>query len=123
MIKITNGSVVLTVTRGAFESIYKGMGFFNVNDVPTGLVENNEQHEEPELIEEEVENEDIVEIEGNSDTDFINELIEKPISQWTKAEVKKYTDIKGIDTKGAKSVSDVKEIIKKHMEAEQRAEV
>lgn len=37
---------------------------------------------------------------------------EKPLSQWTKNEVKRFASIKGIDLKGTKNASEAKERIK-----------
>lgn len=97
MVKITNGIETYDVTKGAFETIFKAQGYTKV--------------------EEEVqENDDQDSTEGNDgiseDEKFLNDLEEKPISQWSKAEVKKYVDLKGINTEGASTLTEVKELIK-----------
>ena len=54
--------------------------------------------------------------EMSDDEKFVNEVAVKPIAQWTKSEVKRYTELTGLDTSGAKTVADVKEIIKQHLQ-------
>lgn len=97
MIKITNGIDIYDVTKGAFETIFKAQGY-------------------TEVVEEVQENGNQDSTEGNDgiseDEKFLNDLEEKPISQWSKAEVKKYVDLKGINTEGASTLTEVKELIK-----------
>lgn len=54
--------------------------------------------------------------EVSVDQKFLDEVVTKPIAQWSKAEVKRYTDLTGLDTSGAKTVADVKEMIKRHLQ-------
>jgi hypothetical protein len=54
--------------------------------------------------------------EPDEDTSFVAELMEKSLSQWSTEETKKFVSIKGIDTTGAKKLSDVKNIIKKYLD-------
>lgn len=46
------------------------------------------------------------------------ELIEKPISQWKKDEVKQFAEENGIDISGTKNANEAKEIIKKFLDGE-----
>lgn len=98
MVKITNNIDTFNVSNGAFESIFKGMGFVKVHD------DSNEV--EGQL------NVNDVELGMSEDDKFLVEIVEKPISQWSKAEVKKYVELKGIDTSGASTLTEVKELIK-----------
>lgn len=102
MVKITNGTNVFEVTDGAYESIYRHQGYQVIGEkaaqefVPA-------EPDEPTKTADEI---------------FVEELQEKPISQWNKDEVKRYAAIKDIDIKGTKSVNDAKEVIKAAMVAE-----
>lgn len=95
MVRITNGVDVFEVTSGAFESVFSKQGYMKITETA-----------------EEVETE---EVEAAVESDELEELLEKPISQWNKAEVKKYAHVKGIDISGTKSIVEAKDIIKKHL--------
>ena len=56
--------------------------------------------------------------EPDADDNFVVELLEKSLSQWSAEETKKFVSIKGIDTTGAKKLGDVKNIIKKYLDDE-----
>lgn len=56
--------------------------------------------------------------EPDADDNFVAELLEKSLSQWSAEETKKFVSIKGIDTTGAKKLGDVKNIIKKYLDDE-----
>lgn len=102
MVKITNGTNVFEVTDGAYNSIYRHQGYQVIG-------EKAEQAFVPEKPDEPTKTADEI---------FVEELLEKPISQWNKDEVKRYAAIKEIDIKGTKSVNDAKEVIKAAMAAE-----
>lgn len=102
MVKITNGTNVFEVTDGAYNSIYRHQGYQVIGDKA-------EQEFVPEKPDEPTKTADEI---------FIEELQEKPISQWNKDEVKRYAAIKDIDIKGTKSVNDAKEVIKAAMAVE-----
>ena len=94
MIKITNGATIIEVTRGAYDSIYKLQGFRPYK-----------------VKEEKVETKPVKE----KKKDEFEELLEKPISQWTKKEVKDFATSKGIDLAGTQNVNEAKELIKKYL--------
>lgn len=98
MVKITNGINVIEVTNGAFETVYKGQGYHKV-------VEQQAVVSAP------------VKDEGQDagEVDRIAELEEKPVSQWSKAEVKEYAEAKDIDLSGTKNVNEAKDRIKAAM--------
>lgn len=98
MVKITNGINVIEVTNGAFETVYKGQGYHKV-------VEQQAVVSAP------------VKDEGQDagEVGHIAELEEKPVSQWSKAEVKEYAEAKGIDLSGTKNVNEAKDRIKAAM--------
>lgn len=99
MVKITNGVDVFEVTRGAFDGIYSRQGF-------TVVDENKTQVQEP------------VEPVKSEDEIFVEEILEKPISQWNKDEVKRFATIKDIDISGTKNAGEAKEIIKNFLDQE-----
>lgn len=111
MIKITNGSEVYQVTNGAYETVYKQMGFVPVE----GFVPTDEAavtvDVEPEQAASDEEWTD-AESEVDEDTAWCEELKKKPIGQWNKSEVKRYAEIRGIDITGTKSINEAKDRIK-----------
>lgn len=100
MVKITNGVNVFEVTRGAFDGIYSRQGYTIINEKTASV-------EEAANIPEKTE-----------DEKFLDEIIEKPISQWNKEEVKRFAALKEIDITGTKNANEAKEIIKGFIEAD-----
>ena len=101
MVKITNGVNVFEVTRGAFDGIYSRQGYRLVNEKTEAKTP--ETSKTPEKTENEI---------------FVEEILEKPISQWSKGEVKRFAAIKKIDISGTKNVNEAKEIIKSFIDGE-----
>lgn len=100
MVKITNGVNVFEVTRGAFDGIYSRQGY-------TIVAENKPA----------VQN-DPGTPEKTEDEKFLDEIIEKPISQWNKEEVKRFAALNEIDITGTKNANEAKELIKQFLEAD-----
>lgn len=100
MVKITNGKDIFEVTRGAFDGIYSRQGYT--------IFEEKKQVEVDEQVN--------VEPEKSEDEIFADEIIEKPISQWSKEEVKRFASVKGIDITGTKNANEAKELIKQFLE-------
>ena len=98
MVKITNGIVTFEVTRGAYDGIYSHQGFKPVEEVAEKKV----------AADEDVDN-------RTNDEKFADELVEKPISQWNKEEVKRFAAIRDIDISGTKNANEAKEIIKQFL--------
>ena len=98
MVKITNGIVTFEVTRGAYDGIYSHQGFKPVEEVAEKKV----------AADEDVDN-------RTDDEKFADELVEKPISQWSKEEVKRFAAIRDIDISGTKNANEAKEIIKQFL--------
>lgn len=100
MVKITNGTDIFEVTRGAFDGIYSRQGYH--------LVDENKKKADV-----------VPAVPEKSDDDvFVEEILEKPISQWNKEEVKRFAAIKAIDISGTKNANEAKEIIKSFIDAE-----
>ena len=121
MVTISNGKTTFRVTAGAVE-IYKSMGFHVVDDKENDQIKSVEHKEEkaaedvagePETDGSDAEDEGV---EDDAEEAYVTELLEKPLSQWSNEEVKEFVRIKGIDTSGAKKLSQVKDIIKAYLD-------
>lgn len=102
MVKITNGVDVFEVTRGAFDGIYSKQGY----TLFTG--------KKPE---------EVTPLENPGKTEdelFLEALMEEPISQWNKNEVKRFAALKGIDISGTKNVAEAKDLIKEFLDAQEQ---
>ena len=100
MVKITNGVNVFEVTRGAFDGIYSHQGYHILDEKNT---KQPVKEENPEKSEDEI---------------FVESVLEKPISQWNKDEVKRFAAINEIDISGTKNANEAKDIIKSFIDAE-----
>ena len=98
MVKITNGVNVFEVSNGAFEGIYSKQGYRKVDGskVATPVVP--------------------VEPEKTEDELFVENIVEKPLSQWNKDEVKRFAELKSIDITGTKNAGEAKELIKEFLD-------
>lgn len=105
MVTITNGIVTTSVTRGAYEMLFRDAGY--------SIVGNEESFEETGSREEQI---NIPAV--NENEVFISDLMEKPISEWGKNEVKKFASIKGVYIGGTKTMNEAKELIKEFLEEE-----
>jgi hypothetical protein len=104
MVKITNGVNVFEVTRGAFDGIYSRQGYTIMDEKKAEAVVKEEKKQNvPEKTEDEL---------------FIEEVMEKPISQWNKEEVKRFAALKELDITGTKNAGEAKEIIKAFLDAD-----
>ena len=121
MVTISNGKTTFRVTAGAVE-VYKSMGFHVVDGKENDQIKPVEHKEEkvaedvagePEAGGSDAEDEDV---EDDTEEAYVTELLEKPLSQWSNEEVKEFVRIKGIDTSGAKKLSQVKDIIKAYLD-------
>jgi pyruvate/2-oxoglutarate dehydrogenase complex dihydrolipoamide acyltransferase (E2) component len=113
MVKITNGRNTFTVTNGAYESIYKGQGFSIIDEKKQEKKTTEKVGPKPEpkpVTTEEPVEETVSENEAD-------DLLSKPVSQWSKNEVKKFAADNGIDISGTKNVSQAKDIIKEYLDA------
>lgn len=121
MVTITNGRETRLVSTGAFNNIYRSKGYHIVDGKEPRKIEK----EVKEVAKEEPLN-DVTPVEESEseapaeENDWVTELLEKPISQWTKEEVADFVKEKGIDTSSAHKVSEVKDIIKNWMDEHNR---
>lgn len=127
MVKITNGSKIFEVSRGAYDSVYKGLGFHVVGTEPAEDKPLKERTQVPPETEGDEEEDAPGENGGGSETESgegldLDALLEKPLSQWEPDELKEFVRVKGIDTAGAKKVSQVRGIVKKYLDDQAKAE-
>lgn len=107
MVKLSNGLSTIVVPSGAV-AMYERTGFRVVKD--SDVESANES-----VI-------DTVDTE-EKESEFITNLLEKPISKWTKEEVKRFANEKGININGTKSVNDAKDRIRDYINSKEKAEV
>lgn len=134
MVTITNGEKTFRVTAGAVP-VYKSMGFHTVTDEELEEMKQAEQEhyddagkpadedsgsESETAGDSEEEEEDTESGMSKEEAAFVEELLEKPLTQWSNDEVKEFVKIKGIDTSGAQKVSQVRGIIKSYLEEQQK---
>ena len=103
MVKITNGVNVFEVTRGAFDGIYSRQGYTLMNEKAAESTKTPKTSKAPKKTEDEI---------------FVEEILEKPISQWNKEEVKRFAAINKIDISGTKNANEAKRIIKSFINGE-----
>jgi len=101
MVKITNGVNVFEVTKGAFDGIYARQGYSLIEDEKPI---NEKVNKKPEKTKDEL---------------FIEGILEKPISQWSKDEVKKFAELKQIDITGTKNAGEAKNRIKEFLDTQE----
>lgn len=126
MVTITNGVKTFRVTAGSIKP-YKNMGFYVVSDENDIDEEEHMEHkhynDDGMSVDTEkrmAERVSIKEEANDREAVYLEELLEKPISQWSNEEVKEFVRIKGIDTSGAQKVSQVRGIIKTYIEEQSR---
>lgn len=95
MIQITDGVHQFTVSEGAFENAFKQQGY---------------QVLKPESPEDSIKSEPEKQVDP---------LDEKPVSQWTKRELKSYCDKYGIDLEGVTSTDEVRKRVLSYQEQSQ----
>lgn len=124
MVKITNGEVTQIVSMGAYVSQYKNLGFSicGGNKAP---VKNNEAIKNVKPVKDNTKNEEDTNVNDNvndEEVDDFEELLEKPLSQWTNEELKSFVNAKDIDTSSAKKTSEVRSLVKVYLDNEAKKE-
>lgn len=125
MVDITNGIHFMTVTKGAFEGIYKHQGYTLVHDYSSSIQVNAgdtvEVNDNIPIIETEEAANDNLEETGESEEPEKKlekvEFLETPISQWSKDQLKEFAEANNISLDGATSVKEVRGIIKAYIDS------
>lgn len=97
MVKITNGINTFEVPTGAYRNTFKKLGYNLVSEPKEVITTPSDASD--------------AKVEEGKEDQFA-ELLEKPIAQWNKAEVKGFAAAKGIDLAGTKTIDEAKERIK-----------
>lgn len=121
MVKITNFVNTFEVTQGAYDDIFKKQGFELVEEAPRKKKKATKKHvkEAVEEVEEDEweEAEEVTEKDYKSEEEkYVEKLMEKPISQWNKEEVKAYASIKGLDISKTQNIGEARNIIKQSID-------
>nr|UWG92015.1 MAG: Thymopoietin protein [Bacteriophage sp.] len=121
MVKITNFVNTFEVTQGAYDDIFKKQGFELVEEAPRKKKKATKKHVKEAV--EEVEEDEWEEAEEATEKDYkseeekyVEKLMEKPISQWNKEEVKAYASIKGLDISKTQNIGEARNIIKQSID-------
>lgn len=125
MVDITNGTHSMTVTKGAFEGIYKHQGYTLVRDYSSSIQVNtgdtSKSDNDIPIIETEEDTSDNLEETGESEEPEKKlekvEFLETPISQWSKDQLKEFAEANNISLDGATSVKEVRGIIKAYIDS------
>ena len=108
----------MTVTKGAFEGIYKHQGYTLVHDYSGSTTIKQVEEETPSTNNYITENEsstsdNLEQTEESSEKSFeMAELLEVPIGQWSKEQLKEFAEANNISIDGASTVREVRNIIK-----------
>ena len=134
MVRITNGINTFEVTKGAFDGIFSHQGYhivgcndnYNVGCKSTSDVITDDGNKN---VNEDVDGNNVSNTVGNSDNNdnvnddekleddkYCEEILEKPIAQWSKEEIKKFAEIKEIDITGTKNAGEARDRIKAYLE-------
>ena len=134
MVRITNGINTFEVTKGAFDGIFSHQGYhivgcndnYNVGCKSTSDVITDDGNKN---VNEDVDGNNVSNTAGNSDNNgnvnddekseddkYCEEILEKPIAQWSKEEIKKFAEIKEIDITGTKNAGEARDRIKAYLE-------
>lgn len=121
MVKITNFVNTFEVTQGAYDDIFKKQGFELVEEAPRKKKKATKKHVKEAV--EEIEEDEWEEAEEATEKDYkseeekyVEKLMEKPISQWNKEEVKAYASIKGLDISKTQNIGEARNIIKQSID-------
>lgn len=121
MVKITNFVNTFEVTQGAYDDIFKKQGFELVEEAPRKKKKATKKHVKEAV--EEVEEDEWEEAEEATEKNYkseeekyVEKLMEKPISQWNKEEVKAYASIKGLDISKTQNIGEARNIIKQSID-------
>lgn len=113
MVKISNGKEVRHVTKGAYKTIYESKGYRIISDESSNKMSKPVEKFAKDLAE-------VNDAPTSDENKWVEDLLEKPISQWSKEETATFAKEKGIDTSNAHKLSEAKDIIKKWLDEQNR---
>ena len=110
MIQVTDGKQVIVVTNGAYETIYKRMGFQPIERVHEA--EEIAQAASKAMEEHGVPYDPVAEGKPADElTELLAGLADKPVAEWTKEECSAFVEAHSIDLGGVKRASAIKAVI------------
>lgn len=113
MVRITNGINTYEVPRGAAR-VYEACGYHIVDDdvvEDAVLITAEAEAYDDGVSDEEVE---------DADEKFVEEVMEKPVSQWTNEEIKRFAAIKGVNLAGVKNTKQARGAVIAFLKEEER---
>lgn len=112
MVRITNGVNTYEVPRGAAR-VYEACGYHIVEEDAGDVVLMTAEAEayDDGISDEEVE---------DADEKFVEEVMEKPVSQWTNEEIKRFAAIKDINLAGVKNTKQARGAVIAFLKEEER---
>lgn len=113
MVTVSNGIDTFVIPNGAL-SVFQKNGFQKVELNEIHVEELPSEKEELQYTDGDVVDGDVV--DEDEDAVFLHSIEEKPLSQWSGAEVRKYASLNDIDISSAKSAKEAKAIIKKYFD-------
>lgn len=120
MVTITDGKKTFQVSVGAFNSIYKSMGFkVATPDRDVGPVKPQTTTPLDDDLDDEDDDDTDDDVGGVNEPDFSG-LLELPLSQWSAEELKEFVTAKGIDVGDATKVSQVRKIVKQWLDEQEK---
>ena len=119
-VKITNGTAEFEVTKAAFKNVFEQQGFRIIDGVAP-VIHNRFEDKfdvnlDMEANSDKIENFEYgkaVEVELDENELYVQQMLEKPISEWTKGELKRVAKIKDIDLSNVDSTSKARQIVSK----------
>lgn len=108
ILKITNNLDTINIPGGALP-IYESLGYHVVGEKAK---KNKKSHDVDDV---DVENQPTETSDSEEDAIFLDAVMQVPVDDWTKEDVKKFIQLKGIDASSAKKPHEYKALIKEYL--------
>ena len=116
MLDVTNGSITLKVTSGAFREVYSHLGFSLVGSVQSPLLpEEVTEQSTPEKLEEAILEQPLAEEDASDEEEDELDLSEIPLSEMSFDQLCEYADQLELDYEGIKSENGLRSLIKANL--------
>ena len=116
MLQVTNGSITLKVTSGAFREVYSHLGFSLVGSVQSPLrPEEVTEQSTPEKLEEAILEQPLAEEDASDEEEDELDLSEIPLSEMSFDQLCEYADQLELDYEGIKSENGLRSLIKANL--------
>ena len=116
MLQVTNGSITLKVTSGAFREVYSHLGFSLVGSVQSPLLpEEVTEQSTPAKLEEAILEQPLAEEDASDEEEDELDLSEIPLSEMSFDQLCEYADQLELDYEGIKSENGLRSLIKANL--------